>query len=173
MINRPFILAIYALAQVQGCLSALSNRTIDDFNGDAVTGVIPVYDPPNGWNARNNCTSCFVQPQSSQAFDNTWHDTTQPAGAAPHSVTLQFTGTAIYFFGIVPNTVNAATTIVNLTFILDGAVHGSYSHIPDTSTNILYSVPMLSVDGLSNKAHTLVAQAASPSLIIFDFAMYT
>jgi hypothetical protein len=51
MINRPFILAIYALALFQGCLSALSNRTIDDFNGDAVTGVIPVYDPPNGWNA--------------------------------------------------------------------------------------------------------------------------
>jgi hypothetical protein len=91
----------------------------------------------------------------------------------PLQLLFLLSGTAIYFFGIVPNTVTAAATIVNLTFILDGAVHGSYTHIPDTSTNILYSVPMLSVDGLSNKAHTLVAQAASPSLIIFDFAMYT
>jgi hypothetical protein len=28
----------------------VSNRTIDDFNGDEVTGVVPVYIPANRWN---------------------------------------------------------------------------------------------------------------------------
>ncbi|KAJ6542808.1 hypothetical protein B0H19DRAFT_957811 [Mycena capillaripes] len=158
------LLAFYALALVQVCLSAVSNRTIDDFNGDAVTGALPVYE--GGWNVDGNCTTCFVQPVSNQAFDHTWHDTT-----GQNSVTLQFTGTAIYFFGIVPNTVPFADTLVNVTFTVDGAFVGSYTHIPDTSSTILYNVPMLSAEGLSNKAHTLVAKVSD--LLLFDFAIYT
>jgi hypothetical protein len=50
---------------------------------------------------------------------------------------------------------------------------GSYFHIPDASTTVLYSVPMFTKEGLSNEAHTLVAQTATPHLFIFDYAMYT
>ncbi|KAJ7934209.1 hypothetical protein B0H13DRAFT_1550508, partial [Mycena leptocephala] len=86
-----------------------------------------------------------------------------------------FPGMAIYFFGIVPNTAlhgtAKANTHVNVTFTLDGAVADTYIHTPDTSSTVLYSVPMLSSEGLSNKAHTLVATFFD--LLLFDFAMYT
>ncbi|KAJ7479394.1 hypothetical protein B0H11DRAFT_1725553 [Mycena galericulata] len=170
MIGRSFLLALYALVQVQRCNSAVSNRTIDDGNGDEVTGALPVYSQPDNWNVANNCPTCFVKLDPAQVFDKTWHDITVPAGTVA-SVTLNFTGTAIYFFGIVPNTVPSADTLVNLTFSLDGTFAGTYSHVPDTSTEILYSVPMLSQDGLSNEPHTLVAQAQN--LLLFDFAIYT
>ncbi|KAJ7483814.1 hypothetical protein B0H11DRAFT_1914677 [Mycena galericulata] len=156
---RPSLLAIHALSwHVQTCISTVSNRTIDDFYGDSVTGVVPSYDPSGVWNAV-------------VVFDDTWHDTTSLNATDPPSVTIQFTGTAIYLFGIVPNTVPFADTIVDLTFVLDGAFLGSYTHTPDTSTTILYSVLMLSSSGLSNKTHTLLAQTAA--LFIFDYAIYT
>ncbi|KAJ7325564.1 hypothetical protein DFH08DRAFT_711185 [Mycena albidolilacea] len=172
MIILPF-LALYILAQARGCVSRVSNRTIDDFNGDEVTGVVPVYIPANRWNVKSNCTACHVQPQQDQAIDNTWHDTTVPAGTT-YSVTLEFTGTAIYFFGIVPNSLPKTQTHVNLAFSLDGASAGTYVHTPDSTSNtILYSVPLFAKDRLSNEPHTLVAQAQSSSLLIFDFALYT
>ncbi|KAJ7232175.1 hypothetical protein B0H12DRAFT_202723 [Mycena haematopus] len=174
MIIRSSLLAICVLSwHVQTCISTVSNRTIDDFYGDPVTGAVPSYEPSGVWNAvvNSNCTICFVRPDATQAFDNTWHDATLHDESDPPSVTLQFTGTAIYLFGIVPNTVPSASTIVDLTFFLDGASAGSYTHTPDTSTTILYSVPLLSLSGLSNKTHTLLAQTTD--FFIFDYAIYT
>ncbi|KAF7349822.1 hypothetical protein MVEN_01282500 [Mycena venus] len=176
MIGRPFLVALYALAQARRCISAVSNRTIDDVVGDEVSGALPIYTPsPNNWNAvvHNNCTVCAVKPDPTQAFNQTWHDVSVPAGTT-YSVILNFTGTAIYFFGIVPNAApTGAIRLVNLTFTLDGTFAGAYTHFPDNSGQILYSVPMLSKDGLSNNPHTLVAQAQSSSLLLFDYAMYT
>ncbi|KAJ6594424.1 hypothetical protein B0H19DRAFT_1095447 [Mycena capillaripes] len=177
MIYRRSLLAVYyALAYAHVCISVVLNRTIDDVNGDTVTGFLPIYDPPAGWNIvfDNNCTICWVHPDSAQAFDHTWHDVTQQAGEDPYSVTLQFTGTSISFFGIVPNLVPGSNALINLTFALDGASVGNYTHIPDSSTTaMMYSVPMLSLAGLSNQTHTLVAKTWSPSLFIFDYANYT
>lgn len=64
-----------------------------------------------------------------------------------------------------------ADTNVDVTFTLDGATAGNYAHTPDSSSTILYSVPMLAKSGLENKAHTLVAKFSD--LLIFDYAMYT
>ncbi|KAF7345035.1 hypothetical protein MVEN_01666300 [Mycena venus] len=175
MISRPSLIALYALAQALACLSTITNRTIDDFSGDAVTGALPTYSPPNKWNVvvNSNCTTCYAQPDASRAVDHSWHDTTVPAGLT-YAVTLKFTGTAIYFFGIVPNTIPNTQTFVNLTFTLDGSFTGAYTHVPDkTSTQILYSVPMLAKEGLSNDAHVLVAEVQSASLLLFDSATYT
>ncbi|KAF7344110.1 hypothetical protein MVEN_01700800 [Mycena venus] len=175
MISRPFLVALYVLAQARHCISAVSNRTIDDVFGDEISGALPIYTPsPNDWNIveNNNCSTCAVKPDPALAFNQTWHDVTVPVGST-YSVILNFTGTAIYFFGIVPNTVPNADTIVNMTFVLDGASAGTYTHLPNTSTTILYSVPMLSKEGLSNNTHTLVAQVQSSSLLIFDYAIYT
>ncbi|KAJ6548791.1 hypothetical protein B0H19DRAFT_952955 [Mycena capillaripes] len=173
MIARSFFLAVCALAQVQLCRCVLSNRTIDDFHGDSVTGVLPVY--AGSWNVDSNCTTCYVQLDASQVFDHTWHDSSQRAVKVQNSVTLEFTGTAIYFFGIVANTVLHGTTNhtypANVTFTLDGAFAGRYIHTPDTSFADFYSVPMLSSEGLSNKAHTLVVTFVG--LLLFDFAIYT
>ncbi|KAF7373245.1 hypothetical protein MSAN_00533400 [Mycena sanguinolenta] len=178
MIIRLSLLALCASVYTPGCISAVSNRTIDDVYGDAVTGLHPSYGPPQApWNSvvDNNCTACLVQPDAAQTVDHSWHDVT--ADGATYAVTIQFTGTAIYFFGIVPNTVPGhplVTRAINTTFSLDGASAGSYVHFPDpTTTSMLYHVPMLAVDNLSNTAHTLVAQAHNLSLLIFDYAIYT
>ncbi|KAK6977047.1 hypothetical protein R3P38DRAFT_554367 [Favolaschia claudopus] len=178
MIMHPsLVITLYALLQVPRCLSTLSNRTIDDFNGDTVTGQLPIYVPPNSWNAvvNSNCSFCSVKPVASETFDHTWHDITARDNTIVYSVTLQFTGTAVYFFGIVPNTVPGTKTVrvINTAFSLDGTSAAPYSHKPDTSSEILYSVPMLSLEGLANIPHTLVAQAQAQSLLLFDYAVYT
>ncbi|KAF8186910.1 hypothetical protein K438DRAFT_1595870 [Mycena galopus ATCC 62051] len=173
MIPRFLLPLACILGGLRGCIAAFSNRTIDDTNGDPITGFLPVYAPEAQWNVGQNCSGCLVQPDVGQLFDYTWHDTTQGASGVPSSVTLNFTGTAIYLFSVVPNTIPFATTLVNLNFTLDGAPIGTYTHVPDDSSNILYSVPVLSSQNLTNGAHTLVAETAGNSVFLFDYAMYT
>jgi hypothetical protein len=91
-------------------------------------------------------------------------------------------GTAIYVFGIVPNIIPSniapAFRTVNLTFTLDGAVvEPGYTHLPDNSSGIdgiEYNVTMFVAEGLRNVSHTLVMRtASSPSVFLFDYALYT
>ncbi|KAJ7625525.1 hypothetical protein FB45DRAFT_67865 [Roridomyces roridus] len=157
------------------CVAVVTNRTIDDTYGDLVTGAMPFYAPASAWNP-SNCTGCFVQPDPSQLLNGTRHDST--ARGATSSVTLQFSGTAIYFFCVVPNTIpntNPPTiTRYDLKFTLDNAVVGTYVHDPDNSLVFLYKVPVLSVQNLTNTSHLLLAETASDnSLFVFDFAIYT
>jgi hypothetical protein len=49
MVGRPSFFALCALAPIQGCISVVSNRTIDDFNGDVITGFHPKYAPQDAW----------------------------------------------------------------------------------------------------------------------------
>jgi len=89
---------------------------------------------------------------------------------------LEFTGTAIYLFSIVPNTVPSDPSTfnaINLRFILDGIAVGTYAYTMDNSSTIEYSVPVLSLDNLVNEPHTLVAEPNAPSLFILDRAIYT
>ncbi|KAJ7204701.1 hypothetical protein GGX14DRAFT_368389 [Mycena pura] len=172
MLPRFSVLSLaYFLTQLSSCFAA--NRTIDDTKGDPITGFIPIYTPATSWNVGQNCSGCFVQPDPDLAFDSTWHDATQHDGDTPISVTLESTGTAVYLFSIVPNTVPSATTFVNLQFTLDGAPVGSFTHPPDSSSTFEYSVPVLSLENLVNEPHTLVAEPDGTSLFLFDFAIYT
>jgi hypothetical protein len=67
-----------------------SNRTIDDQDGDEVTGVKPVFTA--GWHTGQNCTVCRATLDPSQTFENTWLDTTVDADGV-ENITLSFTGT--------------------------------------------------------------------------------
>ncbi|KAJ6589158.1 hypothetical protein B0H19DRAFT_922909 [Mycena capillaripes] len=179
MINyflRVFV--FYALTQVLGCLSAVSNRTIDDEKGDPVTDYLPVYAPPNSWNRNGDCQICSVDPDPNRTVEHTWHDITQFDASSPSSVNITFTGSAIYLFGIVPNDVQNGISpkfsTVDLTFTLDGVAYPGYTHLPDNSSGILYNVSFFVAEGLRNESHTLVARtASSPSIFLFDYALYT
>ncbi|KAJ7167452.1 hypothetical protein C8R43DRAFT_877357 [Mycena crocata] len=173
MCFRVPLLVAWILWLLRSCIAIVSNRTIDDTKGDSITGFIPIYSPAKQWTPGTNCSGCLVQPEIGRLFDYTWHDTTQGDGGVPSTVTLNFTGTAIYLFCVVPNSIPFATTLVDLKFVLDGVLIGTYTHVPDSSNEILYSVPVLSSVNLKNEPHTLVAQTASNSLFVFDFAMYT
>ncbi|KAJ7913973.1 hypothetical protein B0H13DRAFT_1612026 [Mycena leptocephala] len=174
-------LGLFVLTHIQSCISAVtvSNHTIDDDNSDPVTGLVPIYAPPKSWNRVNDdCNVCSIRPDPNQVMDHTWHDTTAHTDS-PSSVTMTFTGTAIYVFGIVPNiiprNVGAASRTVNLAFTLDGAVaEPGYLHLPDNSSGFEYNVPMFVAEGLRNVSHTLVVRtASSPSVFQFDYALYT
>ncbi|KAJ7204702.1 hypothetical protein GGX14DRAFT_368421 [Mycena pura] len=171
-----FVSLAFLLAQLLAkCLAVSINRTIDDTNGDPITGFIPKYS--SGWHSdplQGLCSPCPVQPDESQVFQKTWHDTTNEVpGATLPSVTLEFTGTAIYLFCIVPNTVPNYITVVNLQFTLDNATAGTYQHFQNKSNVFEYSVPVLSLENLANKPHTLVAEVIFGSLVLFDYANYT
>jgi hypothetical protein len=94
------------------------------------------------------------------------------APACPHS----WAGTSIEVFGIVPNLVEGATTVVNVTFALDGKPGTPYFHAPDTTTNVLFNTSVFSQQGLANVPHQLVITPTGGtinSLFLFDYATYT
>ena len=161
-----------------GALSVLVNRTIDDFNGDSVTGALPVYSPSDGWTPGNTCVDCRINDtfaDVSKTFNQTWHDTTYHPGQPDRVITLQFIGTAVYAFNLIANQIVWTTTYTNISFTIDGQLMSIYSHEPDPTTNIYYQVPVFSQESLSNDAHTLEIRAtgADASLVLFDYAAYT
>ncbi|EIW63910.1 uncharacterized protein TRAVEDRAFT_103850, partial [Trametes versicolor FP-101664 SS1] len=159
------------------------NRTIDDQNGDSVSGAKPTYgpsiDPASNWTQGANCTSCHLLPNKvidvSQVFDGTWHDSTYHPGDPDHTVDAAFTGTAVYVFFIVPNFVQSTTTLVNVSFSIDGTFYGKYEHIPDTSSTVLYNQLVFHTTDLVNADHTIEIRASgsNASLILFDNMIYT
>ncbi|TBU26827.1 hypothetical protein BD311DRAFT_416267 [Dichomitus squalens] len=165
-----FLILLFTAA---GALAGTSTRTIDDQDGDSVTGLIPSYS--GAWNLGPQCTGCRVQPDPSQAFSGTWHDATAHAGEEIRTMTAQFNGTAVYVYGILAPPIQYITTLTNVTFLLDGALVGSYSNDP-TSTDYQYNVLMYSNENLPNEEHTIVLQDTgdtNPSLILFDHIVYT
>jgi hypothetical protein len=71
--------------------AASTNRTIDDQNGDSVTGKLPVYSPSDAWQFGPDCPGCFVQPDPLRVRGGSWHDTTAHKDK-PESLSLSFTG---------------------------------------------------------------------------------
>ncbi|KAI0326739.1 hypothetical protein GY45DRAFT_1258403, partial [Cubamyces sp. BRFM 1775] len=154
-----------------------TNRTIDDENGDSVTGIVPSYSPIASWSQGSTCTGCYIHLDPSQAFDGTWHDATHtPGDPEPRVITAQFTGTAVYVYNVLANTVQYTTTLTNITFTLDGASAGQYVHIPTDSTDFQYDVPVFVKENLANTDHTIIIEATgdtNSSLVLFDYIVYT
>ncbi len=128
------VLFVPFLAQFNGSVAVVSNRTIDDEFGDSVTGKKPVFLPdlPGIWQGPE-CTGCGVQPDKTKAFKQTFNAATYTPQIGYTSIGLSFkgwsehislqlvlsqvrtltndcggiplAGTAIYVFFIVPNTI--------------------------------------------------------------------
>ncbi|KAF7359115.1 hypothetical protein MSAN_01253000 [Mycena sanguinolenta] len=156
----------------------ISNRTIDDQFGDPVSGLVPSYSPSSFWKEGASCGSgCAVHPDPTLAFNHTWHDSSQFPNEAPVSVSLQFTGTAVWVFCIVPPLTENVITSYNLNFTLDnGKQQGTFSYTPTSSSDFLFNVPVVSLPTLANTAHTLVIatdDSVDGSIFLFDYAVYT
>ncbi|EPT00112.1 hypothetical protein FOMPIDRAFT_1080825, partial [Fomitopsis schrenkii] len=140
------------------------NRTIDDTYGDLVTQLQVTYS--NNWHAGQTCGVCAVSPSQAQAYAGTWHDTTSdnPNSTTLHTATLQFNGPDI-------------TILTNASFELDGLLLDTFKHPPQPiEDQYLYNVLLFSMSALVNTEHTLVmtaVQGESPSLLLFDYAIYT
>ncbi|KAI0942227.1 hypothetical protein AcW1_002910 [Taiwanofungus camphoratus] len=159
--------------------AAARNVTIDDANGDEITGQPPIY---IAGTQGANCTVCALRPNSSEAFDHTWHDSTYAPTLRPGpipTITLLFKGTAIYVFSIVPTTSPPNSDIVTgmqLIFTLDDQPAGQFAHEPDNGStiNFAYSFPVYvneSLATLPSVQHNLTIQSLMVNL--FDYAIYT
>ncbi|KAH9914661.1 uncharacterized protein BXZ73DRAFT_26564, partial [Epithele typhae] len=149
------------------------NWTIDDQNGDAVTGVMPVY--TGAWKQGATCTNCAVSLDHTSVHDGTWHDGTTSPNEVPHAITAQFTGTAVYVFNVVPNKALLVESVSDMIFFLDGQQVGTYQHQPDDTWGYMYNVCVFAKTGLSNGAHTIEIRAgvAESNIILFDYIVYT
>ncbi|KAF9030411.1 hypothetical protein BDP27DRAFT_1246162 [Rhodocollybia butyracea] len=157
------------------------NRSIDDGFGDSVTGQKPVFLPitPGVW-ANQSCTSCAIQPPTSDAFDNTYTAATYHPALDNISITFDFTGTAVYIFFILVNRpANQVTATTAVNFTLDGSLIGNFNHSPNsTLPEFQFNANALafSTTGLKNASHRMVISASSPResiFVNFDYALYT
>jgi hypothetical protein len=67
------------------------NRTIDDYKGDEVTGLIPIYKPDGIWSYGPDCNKCMVKPEAGKVYGGSWHDGSA-RGNDVSNITLKFTG---------------------------------------------------------------------------------
>ncbi|KAJ3770181.1 hypothetical protein FB446DRAFT_647406, partial [Lentinula raphanica] len=156
----------------------METRFIDDQLGDSVTGAMPNYSPANSWVQGNTCTGCGFHPNSTQAFNQTWHDTTHHTTDQTRSVQFGFTGTSLDVFCIIPNPSDPTlTSTYNLTFELDDQpLQQTFTHTSDTTNVFQFNVTVLSLSNLSLSSHVFTMLAASTfvnSTLQFDYAMYT
>ena len=167
---------IILLGIVSPGISFLVNRTVDNKNGDEVTHVMPSYG--GEWEEGDTCSSCRINSKNvnvSRAFDGTWHDATYNPGQPERVISFVFDGTAVYAFAILANHVPSTTTFTNLTFHIDGMSVGSFTHWPDSSTDILYNVSVFNQSNLPSSLHEFEIHmgGSTASLMLFDYIVYT
>ncbi|TFK88885.1 hypothetical protein K466DRAFT_585124 [Polyporus arcularius HHB13444] len=177
LLRRSLVLALLAL--VSDSTAIRVNVTIDDEDGDASTGWMPQYFPSSAWAQGSKCSGCAITglADPSQAFDETWHDSTYHPEQPQRVVQINFNGSAVYVYNLVANTIPGVTTFTNLTFVLDGTEVGQYTHSPqnNAASTFLYRTVVYQNDSLPQAPHMLSIEAGGPtaSLILFDYVIYT
>ncbi|KAM6500172.1 hypothetical protein JOM56_003186 [Amanita muscaria] len=185
--NRTFYrmrIPFLVLFTIPVCRAVLVNRTIDSNFGDPVTGSMPTYQSPFEliWMDQTcSAEQCGVQPDVAKAFDGTWVTTNDLAPDRDVSVTLQFTGVAVWVFFILSNfsgnnfsDPGYRGTHVNIT--LDGQYAGNFSRNTDNRTDMIYNATIFSTSGLANTYHELVIGTSDYphwNCLTFDWAIYT
>ncbi|KAI0633045.1 hypothetical protein C8Q77DRAFT_865645 [Trametes polyzona] len=170
------LLLLSATATTRGILV---NRTIDDQKGDSVTGAVPDFLPVDRWNIGQTCTRCSVHSgvvDPGKTFDGTWHDGTHyDATDSNMTVVVNFTGSAIYIYNILANTVPHATTLTILDFYLDDNYMGTFEHVPDETAAVVYNALVYKNTSIPHGPHSLQAVSSGPQkiLALFDYAVYT
>ncbi|KAL1721828.1 hypothetical protein EV715DRAFT_287788 [Schizophyllum commune] len=143
-----------------------------------------VYEPASAWVEGQRCPGCHAQPDKSQLFNGSWHDTTDDGDRDIENttMTISFVGSGIYLFGVLDNNNTALTgTLANYDFILDGVYDGNFHHDPDNTSSVayIYDVLFYKVTDLKDEAHELVVNVAGgngveqASLMLFDYFTVT
>ncbi|KAI0633049.1 hypothetical protein C8Q77DRAFT_865789 [Trametes polyzona] len=179
LVEKRLLPLLYLSAHAVTTHAVLTNRTIDDQKGDSVTGAVPVFLPPGGWNIGQACDTCTVNSAviaTEKVFDGTWHDSSH-AGLTDSNKTIvvNFTGSAIYMYNILVNRVPATHTLTRLEFFLDGDHAFSFIHVPDNTTDVIYNALVYSNTSMPQGPHSLQAVASGNGTILtlFDYAIYT
>ena len=162
----------------------LVNVAIDDTAGeDHPDGWTLTFSPSGKWANGQDCPTCYIHSGNTSStvdvtkvFAGTWHDSTYHVGEPDHTITVSFTGSAVYVYNIIVNQLPSTTTFTNLSFWIDSDLVGNYMHIPrNTTPTFEYGVLIYANTSLPNGQHFLVMSAggSNDSLILFDRLVYT
>ncbi|KAJ3861345.1 hypothetical protein EV359DRAFT_84414 [Lentinula novae-zelandiae] len=96
---------------------------------------------------------------------------------SPVTAQFSFNGNAIYLFCVEPLSTTSppiTASIMNLTFILDTTLSGSFVHVGSSSTSGFASnVSVFSVEDLDDGPHVLLVNVLPGSAFVFDYLVYT
>lgn len=97
-----------------------------------------------------------------------------PSRDVPVSVQLNFTGSAIYLYSIIPlgkpPNADSTPTLVNLTFTFDSEPAGNFLHSGSaTNHGFQPTVSVFSRGGLSNSTHSLLVNLGPNSVFLLDY----
>jgi len=184
-----FTISILFLNVSRLVLSVLTNISIDDASSDPLTGTRITYgltnDVTGGWNVGQACSGCFAQPDASQAFNGTWHDSSYSPtreGEIPYAF-VSFTGVAVYVMGIFVSTAPESNTSLNhstLFFQINGTLQGSFIRTASIGSEIeyTYNTPYFVKENLPFGNHNITIlngdnETAVDSLCLLDRILYT
>ncbi|KAJ7036120.1 hypothetical protein C8F04DRAFT_954130 [Mycena alexandri] len=180
---RCSFVLILALRVVRLVAGGAVNRTIDDVRGDSATGALVQYLPqvPASskmlWFNQTSCAGCADVPDASQTFDGTWTAALYQADIGSLSVTMKFTGTAIYVFFVVPNFLadSGLASSISCEFFVDSVAVGTFDHQSNGSGAFEYNSLVYQNVTLPDGDHVLLIETkgADAAIIIFDYAIYT
>ncbi|KJA24265.1 hypothetical protein HYPSUDRAFT_136582 [Hypholoma sublateritium FD-334 SS-4] len=177
--THSILLLIFTCVLVSLSWADIVNRTTDDSLGDSATHLLVTYLPTtDGVWETEKCTTCSIMPDISQTFSGTYTAATHMPGQSPISVTIDFTGIALWVFFTLANNISGAATQTAVNFTLDGGPPTFYNHDPELSTtDFQYKVLVFQNDSLDNIHHTLVISTSQffpdPVYVNFDYAIYT
>ena len=94
---------------------------------------------------------------------------------ADRKLTSESLGSAIYVYFIIANTFPNVTTNTNVTFFIDSQEAGYYAHPPAATADFIYNVPVFTQEGMDMTSHnlTIASRGDNPSLILFDYLIYS
>jgi hypothetical protein len=129
------------------------------------------------WNAitpTDPCSACATQPDPTQAFNHTWHDSSLPVTAR-----LVFTGIAIEVYTICPPYNASGYYGTNFTFLLDAADDGTFRGPQPACANFVYNYLVYARTNLTPGEHSFVISNSpfpglnySTSDLVLDYAIY-
>ncbi|KAI0809265.1 hypothetical protein BC629DRAFT_1106622 [Irpex lacteus] len=151
-----------------------ANVTVDDSSSDIV------YAPLSGWNVENDCNGCTAHPDPSLTHGGTWHDTSFPPNGTAQDLrtaSLEFTGSALYVFCIISQSIDHPFGTSDMTFSIDGNVVGHYTSVPSGDKTYDYNVPVYANDSVGSGSHSFTVTNGTPggpeTLLLLDYIIYS
>ncbi|KLO18720.1 hypothetical protein SCHPADRAFT_935980 [Schizopora paradoxa] len=154
----------------------LQNISIDDTNGDPTTSQFVQYNPTSSWSLGTSCNSCEAQFNSSEAYEQTWHDTTFLPGGPMMSASVNFTGSAVYVVCILTGSTENPNGNSDMTFLIDNNTAGVFQQSPDGNSSYSFNHVVFAAENLTMDAHNLTllnGLSGEAALVLLDRIIYT
>ncbi|GJE89320.1 hypothetical protein PsYK624_054190 [Phanerochaete sordida] len=130
------------------------------------------------WNMGQSCITCDADIDPKQVLGGTWHDVTfrDNGQDTQQSMTFNFTGSAIYVYGMQVQLFTRASA--NVQFSIDGELADTYAFRTESLNDTYkYNQLLFSKTDFGEAHHTLMLvngrSGEGDSLVLLDYLMYT